>query len=66
MESWRVPLASIRQFPTGQFGTPESDGGQPKGQRLKINWFQKGDQLGWSHSPRGAFDTGNQLVTKKY
>src|SRR5262245_15055912 len=44
MESWRAPLASISPIAPGQLAP--------------ANWFQKGDQVGWSHSPQGALGTG--------
>lgn len=67
MESWRVPLASITLFSAGQFGTtsPNAVAAGGTGGDWNCNWFRKGDQVGWSHSPRGALDIENQLVTKR-
>jgi hypothetical protein len=65
MESWRAPLVTIAPIPPGQFAPLKTVAAGGRGSDGNCNWFQKGHQVGWSHSPQGALDTGKPTGYEK-
>jgi hypothetical protein len=61
-------VCSVSEYTANSAGSvcaAEGGGGQRKGSDPNCNWFQKGDEVGWSYSPQGALETGKPTGYEK-